>query len=54
MGKQRRGKGIRHLPHRARGTCPICGTTGIKLLYDRPTPEGGKVKVCKHCRHKSL
>ncbi len=54
MGKQRRGKGIRHLLRRGRGTCPSCGTTAIKLLYDRPTADGGKTKVCKRCRHKSL
>jgi hypothetical protein len=54
MGKSHRGKGIRNLPAHGRGTCPVCQSTRIKLLYDRPGSDGKPVKVCKRCRHKTL
>ncbi|MCU0522756.1 MAG: hypothetical protein MUF84_18965 [Anaerolineae bacterium] len=54
MGKQHRGKGIRHLLRGGRGTCPVCGTTAIKVLYDRTTADGAKIKVCKRCRKKAV
>ena len=49
MAKGHRGKGILELFARGRGTCPVCGATGIKLLYEHEA-EDRKVKVCKHCR----
>ena len=49
MAKGHRGKGILDLYARGRGTCPSCGATGIKLLYELES-EGQKVKVCKPCR----
>ena len=49
MAKGHRGKGILDLFARGRGTCPACGTTGIKLLYEQEA-DGKKVKVCKPCR----
>ena len=49
MSKNHRGKGIRDLFARGRGTCPVCGKTGIKLLYEQEA-EGQKIKVCKFCK----
>ena len=49
MAKGHRGKGIRDQFARGRGTCPVCGASGIKLLYEQEA-EGRKVKVCKPCR----
>jgi uncharacterized Zn finger protein (UPF0148 family) len=47
MSKPHRGKSIRELAAHGRGTCPVCGTTGIKVLYEAGEQ---KVKVCKPCR----
>jgi len=52
MSKKFRGKGIINLPSRGRGTCPICHTERIKLLYDIVAKSGAKLKVCKRCQHK--
>jgi hypothetical protein len=49
MAKGHRGKGIRDLFARGRGTCPACGAGGIKLLYEQEA-DGQKVKVCKPCK----
>jgi len=49
MSKAHRGKGIRELFARGRGTCPVCSSTGIKLLYEQEA-DGQKVKICKFCR----
>ena len=49
MSKNHRGKGIRELFARGRGTCPVCGSGGIKLLYEQDSG-GQKVKVCKYCK----
>jgi len=49
MGKSHRGKGILDLFAGGRGTCPACGATGIKLLYEQEAGEQ-KVKVCKPCK----
>ncbi|MCL2269704.1 MAG: hypothetical protein FWC24_00020 [Treponema sp.] len=49
MSKPHRGKTIRELFARGRGTCPVCGASGIKLLYELEA-DGKKVKVCKPCR----
>ena len=32
-----------------RGTCPVCGASRIKLLYEQDAGEQ-KVKVCKLCK----
>ncbi len=50
MAKTHRGKGIRNLPSRGRGTCPLCKRGRIKLLYDHVMPDGKTIKVCKNCR----
>jgi len=47
MSKAHRGKGIRELAAHGRGTCPVCGATGIKILYEAGEQ---KVKVCKPCK----
>jgi len=47
MSKPHRGKGVRELAAHGRGTCPVCGATGIKVLYEAGEQ---KVKVCKPCR----
>ncbi len=52
MAKPHRGKGLWKMPGRARGTCPVCGRTGIKLLYPLKV-NGETVNVCKHCRNRS-
>ena len=49
MSKAHRGKGILDLFARGRGTCPICGATGIKLLYEQDAGDK-KIKVCKPCK----
>jgi len=49
MAKPHRGKGIRELFARGRGTCPVCGATGIKILYEQEAG-GQKIKVCKPCK----
>ena len=35
MSKAHRGTGIRKEPNHGRGTCPVCGKTQIKILYDQ-------------------
>jgi hypothetical protein len=47
MSKAHRGKGIRELAAHGRGTCAVCGATGIKILYEAGEQ---KAKVCKPCR----
>jgi len=49
MSKSHRGKGIQDLFAKGRGICPVCGASGIKLLYEQDAGEQ-KVKVCKPCR----
>ena len=49
MSKPHRGKSIRDLYARGRGVCPVCGSTGIKLLYEQDAGDQ-KVKVCKPCK----
>ena len=34
---------------RGRGTCPVCGAGGVKLLYEQEAGDK-KVKVCKACK----
>ena len=49
MSKAHRGTGIRSEANHGRGTCPICGKTQIKVLYDQEV-DGKKVKICKVCK----
>ena len=49
MSKAHRGKGIRDLFARGRGTCPVCNASGVKLLYEQEA-DGKKIKVCKLCK----
>ena len=50
MSKAHRGKGIRELPSRGRGGCPVCKRERIKVLYEQDAGEKGKVKICKTCK----
>jgi RNA polymerase subunit RPABC4/transcription elongation factor Spt4 len=53
MSKPHRGKGIRDLANRGRGTCPVCSRENIKALYEQEVGEGDakkKIKVCKTCK----
>ncbi|WP_205439606.1 hypothetical protein [Peribacillus alkalitolerans] len=52
MAKRNRGKTLLNLPSRGRGVCPLCGKTGIKLLYPHKTETKQIIKVCKNCRDK--
>ncbi|MGG0821488.1 hypothetical protein ABE099_01325 [Paenibacillus turicensis] len=49
MAKTKRGKGLWNTTSRGRGTCPICLSTRIKLLYSATNSEGKTVTVCKRC-----
>lgn len=49
MAKSKRGKGVWNLPSRGRGTCPICLSTRIKLLYSTTNSDGKQITVCKRC-----
>ncbi|WP_258881628.1 hypothetical protein [Paenibacillus sp. sptzw28] len=49
MAKTKRGRVLWSLPSRGRGTCPVCSSTRIKLLYPRAKSDGTAVKVCKRC-----
>ncbi|WP_340023851.1 hypothetical protein MHI24_01775 [Paenibacillus sp. FSL K6-1096] len=49
MSKNKRGKALWRMPSRARGTCPVCGSTRIKLLYLGKDPAGKQLAVCKKC-----
>ncbi|QQO10660.1 hypothetical protein [Breznakiella homolactica] len=49
MSKAHRGKGIRELPSRGRGECPVCKRSNIKVLYEQESGET-KVKICKTCK----
>ena len=48
MSKAHRGKGIKNVPNRGRGKCPLCHSTGVKLLYENEV-DGEKKNVCKIC-----
>lgn len=52
--KQHRGKTLIKLPSHGRGTCPVCKTTRIKVLYTINTEDGNKLTVCKRCQHKKV
>ena len=52
--KTHRGKTLWKLPSHGRGTCPICKSTRIKVLYEIITGDGKKIKVCKRCRNKKV
>lgn len=49
MSKAHRGKGLKEVPAGGRGTCPICGRTGVKVIYEQEI-DGKKVKICKICK----
>lgn len=49
MAKNKRGKALWNMPAHGRGTCPVCSSTRIKLLYTRTKGNGTALKVCKKC-----
>ena len=49
MSKAHRGKGIKELAARGRGTCPVCNRENVKVLYEHEAGER-KLKICKTCR----
>lgn len=49
MAKTKRGRILWSLPSRGRGTCPVCDSKRIKLLYTRTAKDGTALKVCKKC-----
>ena len=49
MSKAHRGFGVRELVSNGRGTCPVCGRTGIKVLYEYEKDEK-KFMICKQCK----
>ncbi|WP_114497992.1 hypothetical protein [Fontibacillus phaseoli] len=49
MSKSKRGKALWIIPSRGRGTCPVCKSTRIKLLYTKMSSSGQALKVCKRC-----
>lgn len=54
MGKTHRGKGLRaEHSDAARGVCPICSRTGVKLVYEVKAGDE-KIKVCKLCRKRTV
>ena len=52
MPKAHRGKTLMSMPSRGRGTCPVCNTTRIKLLYEVTGEDAKMLKVCKKCKNK--
>jgi hypothetical protein len=53
MSKAHRGKGIRDLAFRGRGSCPVCSRKNIKVLYEQEVGEGEtktKIRICKTCK----
>ncbi|WP_197089635.1 hypothetical protein [Bacillus sp. SA1-12] len=52
MAKRNRGKSLKKLPSKGRGTCPVCGRTRIKLLYPYRKEGNQMLNVCKNCRDK--
>lgn len=51
MAKTKRGRALWNTPSRGRGTCPVCGTKRIKLLYTANASDGTALKVCKRCQN---
>jgi ribosome-binding protein aMBF1 (putative translation factor) len=49
MAKTHRGKGIRSLVNHGRGACPLCGRTGVKVVFEITVSEK-TLKVCKTCK----
>ena len=46
MSKNHRGREIKKMKNAARGTCPVTGQTGVKLLYEVEL-DGQKAMVSK-------
>jgi hypothetical protein len=49
MAKTHRGKGLITLTKNGRATCPVCGRTGVKVVYEIQYKEK-TIKICKNCK----
>jgi ribosome-binding protein aMBF1 (putative translation factor) len=49
MAKNYRGIALRRSGKAVRGTCPVCGRSGVKTLWTI-TLEGEQLQVCKQCK----
>jgi RNA polymerase subunit RPABC4/transcription elongation factor Spt4 len=49
MSKAHRGKGLREIVAAGRSTCPVCGRTAVKVVYEQEI-DGKKTKICKICK----
>ena len=49
MSKAHRGKGLYERISKGRGTCPVCGRTGIKIIHSIER-DGKAIEVCKICK----
>jgi hypothetical protein len=54
LPKTKRGRILWKVPSRGRGTCPVCFTTRIKLLYTKTKTDGTQISVCKACSKASI
>ncbi|BCJ97212.1 hypothetical protein [Anaerocolumna chitinilytica] len=52
--KPHRGKTLWSTPSHGRGTCPVCKTERIKVLYPLIAEDGSKTTVCKRCKDKKV
>ncbi|HOB35667.1 MAG TPA: hypothetical protein PKL39_07960 [Bacillota bacterium] len=52
MAKQNRGKSLWSKPGRGKGTCPLCGRTSAKLLWQTKDDNSNDVQVCKRCKNR--
>jgi len=49
MAKTHRGKGLITVTKGGRATCPVCGRTGVKVVYEIQHKEK-TIKICKNCK----
>ena len=47
VAKAKRGKNIKKPGWK--GTCPVCGRTGVKLLWETKNEENESLNVCNRC-----
>lgn len=49
MAKTHRGKGLITAVKGGRAKCPVCGRTGVKVVYEIQHKEK-TIKICKNCK----
>ena len=52
MAKNNRGKGLKSLANKGRGTRPNCNRTGVKVIFETKVNDQ-TTKLCKTC-HKTI